>query len=67
MRSLVRRLVLQRAFGFEYFVGVDGLSVLLVLLAPLVGLVAIAATRRLATDGRLRSTLAALSRESPRR
>jgi NADH-quinone oxidoreductase subunit M len=48
------------ALGVEYFVGVDGLSVLLVLLAPLVGLVAIAATRRLAVERTGRGTLQAL-------
>jgi NADH-quinone oxidoreductase subunit M len=51
---------LVRALGVEYFVGVDGLSVLLLLLAPVVGVASVALTRSLRADGDARGPLAAL-------
>jgi NADH-quinone oxidoreductase subunit M len=50
--QLVAHAPLVRALGLEYFVGVDGLSVLLVLLAPAVGLAAVVAARASAADAR---------------
>jgi NADH:ubiquinone oxidoreductase subunit 4 (subunit M) len=43
----VARLVISRALSFEYSVGVDGVSLLFVLLAPLVGVAAVLSARAL--------------------
>jgi NADH-quinone oxidoreductase subunit M len=57
--QLAARLPLLRALGIEYAVGVDGASILFVLLAPLSGLAAAVAARALPAERR-RVTLAAL-------
>lgn len=57
--QLAARVPLSRALGIEYAVGVDGASILFVLLAPLCGLAAAVAARALPAERR-RATFAAL-------
>jgi len=58
--QLIAHAPLVRALGVEYFVGVDGLSALLLLLAPVVGVASVALTRSSRADGDARGPLAAL-------